>query len=102
MEAPKFQLDLTHGQAMWALSRGRPPEQRLIDQVRYLRLLGVPFRRSELGTGRGNRLHYRYEHLMEIGVAVWALERGMKPQEVANFLIEQRMFLRELYNLALS
>jgi hypothetical protein len=88
---------LTHGQVLWALSRGTSPNARLIDQVRYLRLLGIPFRKAELGTGRGNRVRYRYEHLIELGVAVWAIERGMKPQEVAKFLVERRKFLRQLY-----
>jgi hypothetical protein len=90
-------LNLSHGQVLWALARGTRPQRRLIDQVRYLRLLGVPFRKTELGAGRGNRVRYRYEQLIELGVAIWALERGLKPQELANFLIEQRKFLRSLY-----
>jgi hypothetical protein len=90
-------LNLSHGQVLWALSRGTSPDPRLVDQVRYFRLLGVPFRKAELGRGRGNRLLYRYEHLIELGVGVWALERGMKPQDVSKFLIEQRKFLRQLY-----
>jgi hypothetical protein len=90
-------LNLSHGQVLWTLSRGAVPDSRLVDQVRYLRLLGVPFRKAELGKGRGNRLIYRYEHLIELGVGIWALERGMKPQDVAKFLISQRKFLRQLY-----
>src|SRR5258707_410399 len=90
-------INLSHGQVLWTLSRGILPDSRLVDQVRYLRLLGVPFRKAELGKGRGNRLLYRYEHLIELGVGVWALERGMKPQEVAKSLIGQRKFLRQLY-----
>jgi hypothetical protein len=90
-------LTLTHGQVLQALSRGHTPEPRLIDQVRYLRLLGVPFRTSELGTGRGNRVQYHFEHLIELGVAVWAIERGMKPKEIAMILVERRTFLRKLY-----
>ena len=93
-------LNLSHGQVLWTLSRGTLPDSRLVDQVRYLRLLGVPFRKSELGKGRGNRLAYRYEHLIELGVGVWALERGMKPQEVAKYLIRQRKSLRQLYTKA--
>jgi hypothetical protein len=89
--------NLSHGQVLWTLGRGTLPDSRLVDQVRYLRLLGVPFRKAELGKGRGNRLLYHYEHLIELGVGVWALERGMKPQEVANFLIGQRKYLRQLY-----
>lgn len=102
MDLSALQLHLTHGQVLWALSRGRAPERRLVDQVRYLRLLGVPFRKSELGTGSGNRLHYRYEHLIDLGVGVWALERGMKPKEVAKFLVKERKLLRELYIKALA
>jgi hypothetical protein len=90
-------LTLTHGQVLQALSRGHTPEPRLIDQVRYLRLLGVPFRTSELGTGRGNRVQYHFEHLIELGVAVWAIERGIKPKEIAMILVERRTFLRKLY-----
>lgn len=102
MEPRVPSLNLTHGQVLWALARGTPPEQRLIDQLRYLRLLGVPFRKSELGRGRGNRMRYGYEHLIELGVAVWALERGMKPGEVARFLIKQRKNLHSIYAKAFS
>ncbi len=95
-------LNLTHGQVLWALARGRPPERRLVDQVRYLRLLGLPFRQGELGAGRGNRMRYGYGHLIELGVAVWALERGMRPQEVAKLLVERRKYLRQLYDRAFA
>ena len=33
------------------LARGQPPSEQLIDQLRYLRQLGVPFRKAELGAG---------------------------------------------------
>lgn len=69
----------------------------MVDQLRYLRQLGVPFAKYELGGGRGNRVRYRYEHLIELGAALWGLERGMKPKEVVKFLIERRRYLRELY-----
>jgi len=93
-------LSLTHGQVLWAVSRGSTPNRRLVDQLRYLRRLGVPFRKGELGTGRGNRLRYDFEQLIETGVGVWALERGMSPREVATFLIRQRKFLRLQYRKA--
>jgi hypothetical protein len=44
-------LSLTHGQVAWALARGQPPSDQLIDQLRYLRQLGVPFSKAELGAG---------------------------------------------------
>jgi hypothetical protein len=95
-------LSLTHGQVLWALARGRPPEPTMVDQLRYLRQLGVPFRKSELGSGRGNRVRYRYEHLIELGVALFGLQRGMKPQELAKVLTERRKYLRTIYEKAFS
>jgi len=99
---PIPKLHLTHGQVLWTLSRGMTPDPILIDQLRYLRRLGVPFSQSELGAGKGNRVRYRYEHLIEVGVAAFALERGMKPREVSKFLVQHRKYLRTLYRKAFS
>jgi len=74
MAAPT-ELSLTHGQVAWALARGQPPTALLLDQLRYLRQLGVPFSKSELGGGRGNRIHYGFDHLIELGGAVWSAAR---------------------------
>jgi hypothetical protein len=74
----------------------------MVDQLRYLRRLGVPFKKSELGSGRGNRVRYRYEHLIELGVALFGLQRGMRPQEVAKVLTERRKYLRTVYEKAFS
>jgi len=93
-------LSLSHGQVLWALARGRHPEPTMADQVRYLRQLGVPFRPAELGRGRGNRLRYRYAHLIELGVALFALRRGLKPREIATLLVGKRKRLREIYRKA--
>src|SRR5215472_15530087 len=90
-------LNLTHGQVAWALARGAPPAALLIDQLRYLRQLGVPFSKSELGGGRGNRIRYRFDHLIELGVALFGLQRGMTPREVAGILVDHRAELRRLY-----
>lgn len=95
-------LSLTHGQVLWALARGRSPEPTMVDQLRYLRRLGVPFKKSELGSGTGNRVRYRYEHLIELGVALFGLQRGMRPREVAKFLTEHRKYLRTIYVKAFS
>lgn len=93
-------LHLTHGQVLWALSRGAPPTRTLLDQVRHLRRLGVPFRKSELGGGRGNRVYYRFEHLVELGVALFGLQRGMDPREVVVMVTRDRKFLRAMYRRA--
>ena len=90
-------LSVTHGQVAWALARGQPPSDQLIDQLRYLRQLGVPFSKAELGAGSGNRIRYGFDHLIELGVAVFGLERGMRPREVAGMLIDHRAEFRRLF-----
>jgi hypothetical protein len=90
-------LSLTHGQVAWALARGEPPSAQLIDQLRYLRQLEVPLSKAELGGGSGNRLRYGFDHLIELGVAVFGLERGMRPREMARILVDHRAELRRCY-----
>ena len=95
--ASPLDLSLTHGQVAWALARGQPPSAQLIDQLRYLRQLGVPFSKAELGGGSGHRLRYGFDHLIELGVAVFGLERGMRPREIARILVDHRAELRRCY-----
>ena len=76
---------------------GRPPSDRLIDQLRYLRQLEVPFSKAELGAGSGNRIRYGFDQLIELGVAVFGLERGMRPREIARILVDHRGEFRRLY-----
>src|ERR1700751_5249669 len=90
-------LSLTHGQVAWALARGQQPSDQLIDQLRYLRQLGVPFSKAELGGGSGNRVRYGFDHLIELGVAVFGLERGMRPRDIARILVDHRVELRRCY-----
>ena len=65
--------------------------------MRYLRQLGVPFSKAELGAGSGNRIRYGFDHLIELGVAVFGLERGMRPREVARILIGHRAEFRRFF-----
>jgi len=96
MDSP-LNLSLTHGQVVWSLARGQPPSRQLLDQLRYLRQRGVPFCKQELGGGTGNRVHYGFDHLIELGVAVFGLQRGMTPREVAAILVPHRAEFRRLY-----
>src|SRR5260370_39439402 len=95
--APPLDLSLTHGQVAWVLSRGLTPTAEVFDQIRYLRQLGVPFTKQELGMGRGNRIRYGFDHLIELGVALFGLRRGMAPREVAALLLQHRDELRQCY-----
>lgn len=90
-------LALTHGQVAWALCAGQSPDQVTIDRLRYLRQLGVPFGADEVGVGRGNRQTYRFEHLIECAVALWAMRRGAKPRTAAEYLTAERQHLRKLF-----
>jgi hypothetical protein len=76
---------------------GASPSAQLIDQLRYLRQLEVPLSKAELGGGSGNRLRYGFDHLIELGVAVFGLERGMRPREMARILVDHRAELRCCY-----
>ena len=97
MRSP-LDLSLTHGQVAWVLARGQPPSPVLLDQLRYLRQLGVPFTAEELGSGRGNRIRYGFDHLIELGIALFGLQRGMKPGEIAGILVDHRAELRRCYH----
>jgi hypothetical protein len=100
MPKPVPRLRLSHGQAAWALALGRPPDEKLLEQLRYLRQIGIPFNKSELGVGRGQRVEYGFEHLMEAGAALKGLQRGMKPKDVAAFLVGNRKALQRIYRRA--
>ena len=82
------------------MSLGQPPSAQTIDQLRYLRHIGVPFSEAEQGGGRGYHLHYGYVHLVECGLALFAIRRGMVPREAAKYLISGRKSLRPLYRKA--
>jgi hypothetical protein len=97
-EIPK--LNLSHGQVLWALSHGMPASRDTVDQVRYLRLLEVPFGTDDLRVGSGNRISYRFEHLVELGLALFGLRRGLKPKDIAGMLVKNRAQLRQLYRQA--
>lgn len=94
MPKPIPRLRLSHGQVAWALSLGRPPEEKLLEQLRYLRQLGIPFEQPELGGGRGKRRLYDFDHLIETGVALFGLRRGMKPNDIVACVVGNRKSLR--------
>jgi hypothetical protein len=99
---PVPRLSLSHGQVAWALARGTPPSRQLLDQLRYLRQLGVPFMAGELGTGRGYRVRYAFDHLIELGVALFGLRRGMTPRDITSLVVASRAQLRRIYRAAFA
>lgn len=106
MNAQVPHLRLTHGQLVWALCLGETPAKprlRLVlDELRYLRQRGIPFVEGKRGNGRGHRILYLFEDLVEIGVALYAMRRGVRPQDIADFLVNDRKDLRRIYRQALE
>lgn len=93
-------LDLTLGQVLWAIGYGREPNRVLRDQVRYLRLLDIPPAPAAQASGPGNRIRYGFNDLVELGLAVTALDHGFRPKDIAAVLVKQRKEMRKLYKKA--
>ena len=99
-------LSLTHGQLAWVVALGQflpPPRWRhLLAQLRYLRQLGIPFREAQRGKGRGHRIRYSYDELMEVAVGLYALRQEVRPHVIAKILLRNRARLRRVYREALA
>ena len=100
MDIPKLQLSA--GQALWVINQGRTPGPQLRNEARYLRRLGIPHDEDQVSQGRGHRLLYTYEDIVELGVALFALRRGMKPKDVAEAIKQDRASYRQIYREALA
>lgn len=100
MKIPRLHLSL--GQIAWAINLGEPAPRHLLDRLNYLRQLGIPFNPDQRGAGSGNRVPYDYEDLIECGVALFALENGMKPADVSKVLVGERANSRKTYRKALK
>lgn len=93
-------LELTHGQLLWSIRYGREPTQAVKDQARYLRALGIPAAAKEQARGPGSRITYDFYDLIEIGVAVSALDLRFRPQDIAAVLADNRDGMRKAYSTA--
>ncbi len=100
MRIPRLHLSL--GQIAWAINLGEPAPRHLLDRLNYLRQLGIPLNRDQRGAGSGNRVPYDYDDLIECGVALFALESGMKPADVSKVLVGERPTRRKTYRKALQ
>ncbi len=90
-------MALTHGQVLFVLARGREVSQELRETVKYLRRLGVPFSKKELGVGKGVSVKYRFDHLIELSIAMILRARGMELRDIALALKHLRSKLSPLY-----
>lgn len=100
MKVPE--LSLSFSQVAWAISLGQEPNKVLPEQLNYLRQLGIPFEKTQIGLGRGNRVTYGFDELIETALAIRGIRFGMKPAEMAKFILDNRKHLRKLYRQALA
>lgn len=98
-------LKLSHGQALLVMKDTRLAENMtetsLNSMVKKLRLNEVPFEPDEVGTYQWEEIIYRYEHLIELAIALKMLADGMAFRHVVSLLTKYRKVLRRFYREAL-
>jgi hypothetical protein len=104
MIAGRQNLALTHGQAVWVLRqmgfRTGDRDSAFNSYIKYLRRSGLPFAKDEQGGGPGHNLFYRYEHLMELAVALALRAQAILPTDIVQILANLRTKLRPIYRRA--
>jgi hypothetical protein len=102
MPATLPDLQLTHGQLLWALSLGHEPSKEVQDKIRYLRQIGIPRPKAE-SVGRGYHITYGFDDLVLVGFGMLGLSEGFKPRALVKYLVEQRSavldIIREVWTL---
>ena len=95
---------ITHGQAVWVLSnmgfRTGDSASAFNSYIKYLRRAGLPFAKEELGVGAGHNVVYRYDHLMELAVALALRAQAILPSDITQILADLRTKLRPIYRRA--
>lgn len=93
-------IALSHGQARWVAVhlnlRVGDDDLRFDAYLKALRRAGVPFSKDELGTGAGHNLTYRYDHLMEIAVALYLRFQAMPVRDIISLVTAHRPAVRDL------
>jgi hypothetical protein len=91
-------LQLSHGQMLWAVALGQEPSAEARDRARYLRLLGIPRPPSGEGPGSGQRIVYGFDDLVLVGLGMLALSHGYPPRTMKDVLVDQRsQILKEIH-----
>ena len=97
-------LALSHSQAMWVLARmgfrTGDTETAFNAYLMGLRRAGLPFSPDEPRLGAGHNVTYRYEHLMEMAVALALRAQAILPRDIVNLLVLHRSGLRQIYRRA--
>lgn len=98
------ELHLAHAQALWVLARlgfrNGGSFLTFHGYIKSIRRYGIPFPPEECVGGRPNNYVYRYEHLIELAVALsFRIHRAL-PWDVINVLAKNRVELRSIYRRA--
>ena len=99
------EIALTHGPARWVLwhafhGTGAEEEASFDAYLKYLRRHGVPFRQEELAGQPGLTVTYRFEHLMEVALALALKRQGILRVDVVRVIAACRDELRPLFRQA--
>jgi hypothetical protein len=97
-------IALSHGQALWVLAsmgfRTGDTPTAFTSYIMGLRRAGLPFGPNELGGGAGHNVTYRFEHMMELAVALALRAQAILPRDIVSLLAERRDQLRQFYRQA--
>jgi len=97
-------ISLSHGQARWVLQHvfdfGEYSDATLDSYLKFLRRNGVPFAQGETPGGPGVNVEYRYEHVMELAVALALRRQSVLKKDTVALLVQLRDKLRPLYRRA--
>ncbi len=98
-------LKLSHGQVLRVMKDTRLAEHMsdtaLDAMVKKFRREGLPFETDEVGSYQWEEIVYRYEHIIELAVALKMLTDGMAFRHIVALLTQYRMKLRKFYREAL-
>jgi len=97
-------ISLSHGQARWVLHHvfdlGEYSDAAFDSYLKFLRRNGVPFAQGETPGGPGINVAYRYEHVMELAVALALRRQAVLKKDAVTLLVQLRNALRPLYRRA--
>mgnify|MGYP006295843265 FL=1 len=94
-------IALSHGQARWLLKHfnlsSGETDQAFDALLKSLRRDGVPFGPDELGGGAGNNVIYKFEHLMELALAMTLRTQGIISRDIVRLIPDHRKKLRGFF-----
>ena len=95
------QISLSHGQARWVMRHFNmsvsETDASFDSLLKSLRLAGIPFAPAETGRGTGHNVTYRFEHLMELALALAFRTQGILARDLVMLIAQNRDTLRTFF-----